>query len=91
MPRHRRSKHLRAPRPLRIGQDVRRRRLRGTTYLVRTIRAGTSVKEYRCPGCDHIVAAGVRHVVVWPEVPPIGSASGLDVRRHWHTYCWERA
>lgn len=85
------SKHLRPPRPLMAGQDVRRRKVRGTSYLVRTVRAGRSVKEYRCPGCNHLVQAGMAHVVVWPEDPPLGSASGLDVRRHWHTYCWERA
>ena len=38
-------------------------------------------KAYRCPGCDHIVRAGVWHLVVVPE----GDA---DARRHWHTECW---
>ena len=40
-------------------------------------------KEYRCPGCDHIVRDGVWHLVVVPE----GDA---DARRHWHTECWQR-
>ena len=38
-------------------------------------------KEYRCPGCDHIVREGIWHLVVVPE----GDA---DARRHWHTECW---
>ena len=38
-------------------------------------------KEYRCPGCDHIVRDGVWHLVVVP-------ADDADARRHWHTECW---
>ncbi|MEA2555476.1 MAG: hypothetical protein QOI60_807, partial [Actinomycetota bacterium] len=40
-------------------------------------------KEYRCPGCDHVVRAGVWHLVVVPT-------SDVDSRRHWHTECWKR-
>jgi hypothetical protein len=40
-------------------------------------------KEYRCPGCDHPVRAGVWHLVVVPQGAP-------DARRHWHTECWRR-
>jgi len=39
-------------------------------------------KEYRCPGCDHPIRPGLRHLVVVPE----GDA---DARRHWHTKCWQ--
>ncbi|MEX0984264.1 MAG: hypothetical protein WD096_04365 [Actinomycetota bacterium] len=39
-------------------------------------------KEYRCPGCDHLVRAGARHLVV----VPVGDT---DARRHWHTKCWQ--
>lgn len=38
-------------------------------------------KEYRCPGCDHVVRAGIWHLVVVPD----GDA---DARRHWHIECW---
>jgi hypothetical protein len=38
-------------------------------------------KPYRCPGCDHQIRAGVRHLVVVPQDDP-------DSRRHWHTECW---
>lgn len=91
MPRRRPSKHLRPPRPLLAGTDTRRQQRRGRSYLVRTIRAGQSSKDYRCPGCDHLIATGQAHVVAWPETPPLGVEHGIDVRRHWHTYCWERA
>jgi hypothetical protein len=40
-------------------------------------------KEYRCPGCDHIVRAGIWHLVVIPLDAP-------DERRHWHTECWRK-
>jgi hypothetical protein len=40
-------------------------------------------KEYRCPGCDHVVRAGIWHLVVVPQEAP-------DDRRHWHTECWRR-
>jgi hypothetical protein len=38
-------------------------------------------KEYRCPGCDHLVRGGIWHLVVIPLDAP-------DERRHWHTECW---
>jgi hypothetical protein len=40
-------------------------------------------KEYRCPGCDHPVRAGIWHLVVVPQ-------ADVDARRHWHTECWRR-
>jgi hypothetical protein len=40
-------------------------------------------KEYRCPGCDHVVRAGTWHLVVVPQ-------DDVDARRHWHTECWKR-
>jgi len=40
-------------------------------------------KEYRCPGCDHMIRAGIWHLVVVPT----GDA---EARRHWHTECWRR-
>jgi hypothetical protein len=47
------------------------------------VRELASDKEYRCPGCDHIVRPGLRHLVVIPD----GAA---DERRHWHTECWRK-
>ena len=40
-------------------------------------------KEYRCPGCDHLIRRGLWHLVVVPLDDP-------DGRRHWHTECWRR-
>jgi hypothetical protein len=48
-------------------------------YEVREVAAD---KAYVCPGCDHQVRPGLRHLVVVPE----GDA---DERRHWHTKCWQ--
>jgi hypothetical protein len=40
-------------------------------------------KAYRCPGCDHLIRPGLRHLVVVPADAP-------DERRHWHTECWRQ-
>lgn len=53
-------------------------------WHVRIIQPTTAVKEYRCPGCNQEVRAKTKHVVAWRE----GSE---DLRRHWHTPCWERS
>lgn len=42
-----------------------------------------ATKTYRCPGCDHEIRPGTGHEVVVPRRTP-------DLRRHWHTPCWER-
>jgi hypothetical protein len=47
------------------------------------VREVSGDKAYRCPGCDHVIKAGVRHLVVVPTDDP-------DERRHWHTECWRR-
>jgi hypothetical protein len=53
-------------------------------WAVRTIPGGSASKVYRCPGCDHEIAAGVAHVVAWPA----DGLGGAEDRRHWHTGCW---
>lgn len=64
-------------------------------WSVRTVTAAGALKVYRCPGCDHEIAVGVPHVVVWPADEgsmPYGGrgfgGSGVEERRHWHTACW---
>jgi hypothetical protein len=57
-------------------------------WIARTIPVGTSVKTYTCPGCQGPIEPGVAHVVVWPAVPPIGSSTTIEHRRHWHASCW---
>ncbi len=47
------------------------------------VRGVAGQKEYRCPGCDHLVRAGITHLVVVPT-------DDVDARRHWHTECWRR-
>jgi hypothetical protein len=47
------------------------------------VRQVASDKEYRCPGCDHMVRADSWHLVVVP-------LDDADARRHWHTECWRR-
>lgn len=53
-------------------------------WLVRTVSATSAVKDYRCPGCDQVIPAGVPHLVAWPAD---GYGSAED-RRHWHSPCW---
>lgn len=57
----------------------------GHEYQVRPVAAARATKQYRCPGCDHVIGAGTAHVVVWRAS---GSAEEIDDRRHWHTPCW---
>ena len=73
-------------RPLRATSVQRVESWAGSDWVVRTMLVGASVKQYRCPGCDHEVARGVAHLVVWPA----DVADGTSERRHWHTPCWSR-
>jgi hypothetical protein len=59
-------------------------------WLVRHITAAGALKVYRCPGCDHEIAPGVPHLVVWPthETEDGFAAGRVSERRHWHTGCW---
>jgi hypothetical protein len=61
---------------------------RDTTWVVRPVSGPRAVKDYRCPGCDQEIRAGVPHVVVWPFDGPVGLGDGVTDRRHWHTPCW---
>ena len=50
---------------------------------MREVQPVNATKRYRCPGCNHDVAEGVKHVVAWRDGED-------DMRRHWHTGCWRR-
>jgi hypothetical protein len=49
--------------------------------IVKPIQPYQARKEYACPGCEGVIAAGVGHLVVVPTDAP-------DLRRHWHRGCW---
>ncbi|MGI5125443.1 hypothetical protein ACQEVB_01385 [Pseudonocardia sp. CA-107938] len=53
-------------------------------WYVRTVTGTAAAKDYRCPGCDQVIARGIAHVVVW-SAEEHGS---LADRRHWHSPCW---
>jgi len=54
-------------------------------WVVQKVRG--SDREYRCPGCDQLVAPGTPHVVAWRSDGLFGEA--VDDRRHWHSSCWQ--
>lgn len=54
-------------------------------WLVRRVAGAAARKEYRCPGCEQLISAGVAHVVAWPA-----DTGGVDDRRHWHAPCWAK-
>lgn len=49
---------------------------------MRRIQPYEATKTYLCPGCNHDIRPGTGHVVVVPTDAP-------DLRRHWHTACWQ--
>jgi hypothetical protein len=53
-------------------------------WYVRAVSGTHSVKEYRCPGCDHEIRPGTAHLVVWPA----DETGSVADRRHWHQNCW---
>jgi hypothetical protein len=64
-------------------------------WVVRPVMgAAATAKSYRCPGCDQEIRFGTPHLVAWPayardsDLEPWDTASGADLRRHWHTSCW---
>jgi len=86
---HRKNKHAQPARPLLVewaGTSDKR----DGVWITRSVAEGTSTKAYVCPGCNQTLAPGSAHLVVWPSEPPIGSNSGVEHRRHWHTACWRR-
>lgn len=51
-------------------------------FEVRRIQPFQALKAYLCPGCNQEIPEGLGHLVVVPLDAP-------DLRRHWHTACWE--
>jgi len=82
--RHRRRPDAEAPLdPDRVRRGVERVQAQPDgEWLVRNVPG--SDKTYRCPGCDHEIAPGTGHLVVWPA----DERGDLTDRRHWHAACW---
>jgi hypothetical protein len=53
-------------------------------WVVQRITGSSSVKSYRCPGCDQLIPPATPHVVAWP----FEDDKSQEERRHWHTACW---
>ncbi|MDR1806788.1 MAG: hypothetical protein LBR33_02550 [Propionibacteriaceae bacterium] len=83
------SKHLAPPRPL-LSAYPRAAFKADGRWIVQTMPGARAAKRYLCPGCNHPIAPGTPHLVVWPEAPTPGSERAVDDRRHWHRLCWER-
>jgi len=50
---------------------------------------GSGTKTYRCPGCHQEIGPGTPHLVTWQADALLGAQAGLELRRHWHTGCWQ--
>ncbi len=78
------SGHRGAPRPVEAPGWARTEAGADGDWLVRTVPGAQATKQYRCPGCDQEIAAGIAHVVAWPA----DEQGSVEQRRHWHTGCW---
>lgn len=90
MARRRPSKHLRPHRPLALGRQSHTDTKSDGQWVVTRITAEGAAKPYRCPGCEQLIKPGTAHLVTWPHTPTIGSVTGVEDRRHWHSSCWQR-
>ncbi|MHA6796110.1 hypothetical protein ACVGVM_21735 [Pseudonocardia bannensis] len=70
--------------PLRSSVVTRTEHAADGQWLVRSVPGSSSVKDYRCPGCDQRIPPGTGHLVTWPA-DEYGSVAD---RRHWHVPCW---
>lgn len=92
MPRSHRRRHERVPADdslERLMAGWKRSETRhGREWTVQPVSASQAQKEYVCPGCGRVIAAGTGHLVVWRADGVLGDAADLAARRHWHTHCW---
>jgi hypothetical protein len=84
------SKHLRTPKPLSSGAFARLDHKVDGEWMLQTMPADAATKTYLCPGCNQPLPPGTAHVVTWPREAGLGSSTGVDERRHWHSSCWQR-
>ena len=83
MARRNRREPIPEPEELRVGGFRRTQTDIDGDWVVQSITGQTSVKEYRCPGCDMEIKPGPPHIVAWP-------IDSVDNRRHWHSTCWAK-
>ncbi|WP_082911567.1 hypothetical protein [Enteractinococcus helveticum] len=57
-------------------------------WHVRQVPAWRAVKIYTCPGCLRPIPQGQTHVVTWRSDWLMGDEDAGQLRRHWHTACW---
>ncbi|MGC8466179.1 MAG: hypothetical protein ACP5O0_09690 [Acidimicrobiales bacterium] len=55
----------------------------GILAEVRFVQPFQATKSYLCPHCSSEIPERTGHYVVVP-------IDAVDLRRHWHRYCWER-
>lgn len=63
--------------------------VKGEEWVTQKITGATSVKIYRCPGCNQEIKPATPHLVAWP-LDDENHETRVQERRHWHTPCWER-
>lgn len=72
------------PTELKLGSFARTENHSDGEWKVTSLTGETSVKVYRCPGCQGEIQPGTSHIVAW------NVDYSADERRHWHTACWKR-
>ena len=58
------------------------------SWVVQRVRGNDSGKSYTCPGCHQSLPAAIDHTVAWRSEDEFAAASGVSLRRHWHTACF---
>ena len=83
MGRRNRREPIPEPGELRVGGFRKSETHSDGEWIVQSITGSTSVKSYRCPGCDMEIKPATPHIVAWP-------IDAVDDRRHWHSVCWTK-
>ena len=84
MGRRNRREHDQEPPELKLGNVARTENHPDGEWKVTSLTGETSVKVYRCPGCQGEIQPGTAHIVAW------NVDYSAEDRRHWHTACWKR-
>ena len=84
MGRRNRREQDQEPPELKLGNFARTENHPDGEWKVTSLTGETSVKVYRCPGCQGEIQPGTALIVAWNVV------YSAEDRRHWHTACWKR-